>query len=135
MIGKREMITQTMIRDRCPVPHQNEMSGTIARIGIAWRVTMNGNTARSMVFAWLMIVAKRNPIAIEMDQSDHRDLGARPQPGEHFGEGRPVEESLREDFVWGLQKESPTFVEQAIGDAVPTGDNERSEHEGWEHAP
>jgi hypothetical protein len=40
MIGNREIITQTTIREVGPVPNQKEMSGTMARMGMAWRVTM-----------------------------------------------------------------------------------------------
>ena len=41
-IGKIEIITQTMTAGTCPPPNIEQIIGTIARIGIAWRATRYG---------------------------------------------------------------------------------------------
>ena len=66
MMGKSEMMMHTTTRDVWPYPHQNPINGTMARMGIACSVTMKGNTARSTILAWLIIVARNKPIEIAM---------------------------------------------------------------------
>jgi hypothetical protein len=55
---------QTTTLEVCPVPHQNDINGTIARIGTAWRVTRNGKRAFSTDTAWLIKTANKRPIKI-----------------------------------------------------------------------
>ena len=66
MIGNSEMITHTITLELSPVPNQNAISGTMARIGIAWSITRNGNVARSMTIVWLIRMAIATPSTIEM---------------------------------------------------------------------
>ena len=106
MIGNIEMITQTMTRDVWPVPNQNEISGTMARIGIAWSITMYGNTARSTSLVWLISTAMRDAEHDRDGQADEGHPGARPQPVEDLGEGVPVEEAVLHDLVRRLEQEA-----------------------------
>jgi hypothetical protein len=71
---------QTTTLEVCPVPHQNDISGTTARIGTAWRVTRNGKRAFSTDTAWLIKTAKKRPIRIAKNKpipatfvEDHND--------------------------------------------------------------
>ena len=56
-IGKIEMITQTRIREPNPKPKMLPMSGTMARIGMAWAAIRYGQNERSTHVAWAITTA------------------------------------------------------------------------------
>ena len=65
-IGKIEMITHTRTREPNPKPKMLPMSGTMARIGMAWAAIRYGQNERSTQFAWAMRTARSIPRTIEM---------------------------------------------------------------------
>ena len=80
MIGNSEMITQTITRDAGPVPNQNEISGTSARIGIACSITMYGNDGPlERTSVWLISMARPMPRTMAMARPMSGHLHARPQ--------------------------------------------------------
>ena len=130
MIGKRAMITHTTTRETCPVPNQNEISGTMARIGIACSVTRYGNMARSANFAWLMMTARVIPEHHGDGEPDRCDLHARPQGTEHLGKVAVLgAETLGDDLVRRPEEEATILAQQAIGDEVPEAEDRHAEQQ------
>ena len=129
MIGNSEMITQTISRPWVAVPNQNPISGAIARIGIAWSVTMYGYSARSINFDWLITTAKAIPSTMLIDRPiiaifvvAHKAL----RMSEKFSQSRnPTVEHL----VRRPQQEASLGARHPVRDRVPDAEHDDAHHE------
>ena len=129
MIGNSEMITQTTTRDVWPVPHQNEISGTMARIGMAWSITMYGNTARSMSRVWLISTAIAMPSTIEMARPIKATRALDHNPARISEKASRSKKPSCTTSCGGSQQEAAAGRQHDVGDEVPATDDRRAEHE------
>ena len=130
MIGKIEMITQTMTRDVWLVPNQNEISGVRARIGIACSATMYGKIARSASLVWLISTAMPMPSTMAMASPMKATLALDHSASRISENASPLRKPFWTTSWGGLQEEPAPGVEQDVGDEVPDADDDRAEHSG-----